>query len=130
MAAAHQDNDGAQKVMLAALKDKYFNLRIRTINAISLTNADVHSAALPVLNEIVKSDEKTLVRAAAINVIAKLNDANNVPLFKAAINSPSYAVQGAALNGIAAFETDNALKIAKNLEADNGGTLTTAITKL
>ncbi len=130
MAAAHQDNDGAQKVMLAALKDKYFNLRIKAINTISLTNADVRSAAVPVLNEIVKSDEKTLVRAAAINQLTKLNDANNVPLFKSAINSPSYAVQGAALNGIAAFEPDNALKIAKNLEADNGGALTTAITKL
>ncbi|OCX52751.1 peptidase M1 [Mucilaginibacter sp. PPCGB 2223] len=130
MAATHQDNDGAQKVMLAALKDKYFNLRIRAINAINLSNADVRSAALPVLTEIIKSDPKTLVRAAAINVLVKLNDQNNVPLFKAAINSPSYAVQGAALNGIAAFEPDNALKIAKNLEADNGGALTAAITKL
>ncbi|WP_448702674.1 M1 family aminopeptidase [Mucilaginibacter sp. AW1-3] len=130
VAAAKQDNDGAQRVMLAALKDKYFNLRIKAINAINLSNADVRSAAVPVLTEIIKSDPKTLVRAAAINALVKLNDANNVPLFKEAVNSPSYAVQGAALNGIAAFEPQNALKIAKNLEADNGGALTTAITKL
>jgi len=130
MAATHQDNDGAQKVMLAALRDKYHSLRIKAINTINLSNADIRSAAVPILTELVKSDPKTLVRAAAVNALIKLNDANNVPLFKSAINSPSYAVQGAALNGIAAFEPQSALKIAKNLQADNGGALTTAITKL
>lgn len=37
-AAKQQDSKGAQKVLLAALKDKYYNLRIKAIHAISLTN--------------------------------------------------------------------------------------------
>ncbi len=129
-AMAQQDDKGAQKVMLAALKDNYFNLRIKAINAIKLTDADVRNAAVPVLTDLIKTDEKTLVRAAAINALVKLNDAQYVPLYKQAINSPSYAVQGAALNGIAAFEPTSALKIAKNLEADNSGALTTAMVKI
>jgi aminopeptidase N len=129
-AIAQQTEKGAQKILLAALQDKYFNLRIKAINAINLTMPELHDAALPVLTRIIKTDEKTLVRAAAINALIKLNDAGNVLLFKEVINSPSYAVQAAALTGIAAFEPGNALKIAKSLEADNGGALTTAILKL
>ncbi len=129
-AIAQPNEDGAQKILLAALGDKYFNLRIRAINAINLSTPKMHDAALPVLTHIIKTDEKTLVRAAAINALVKLNDAANLPLFKEAINSPSYAVQGAALNGIAALDVPDALKLAKGLEVDNSGTLTTAMVKL
>ncbi|RKR85393.1 aminopeptidase N [Mucilaginibacter gracilis] len=129
-ATKQQENKGAQKILLAALKDKYFNLRIKAIRAINLTNADVKAAALPILADIIKNDEKTLVKAAAINALVKLNDAGNLPLFKQSINSQSYAVQAASLNGIASLAPADALKIAKSLEQDNTGTLTEAIVKL
>jgi aminopeptidase N len=129
-AIKQQDNQGTQKVLLAALKDKYFNLRIRAINGIDLSNAAVKAAALPILNDIIKNDEKTLVKAAAINALAKLNDAANLPLFKQTINSESYAMQAASLNGLADLAPADALKAAKNLEKDNEGALTQAIIKL
>jgi aminopeptidase N len=129
-AAKAQENKGAQKVLLAALKDKYFNLRIKAIEAIDLGNPTVRDAALPILTDLIKNDEKTLVRAAAINALAKLHNPDNLLLFKQAINSQSYAVQAAALNGIAALAPADALKIAKDLEKDNTGVLTEAIVSL
>jgi aminopeptidase N len=129
-AAKLQGNADAQKIMLAALKDKYFGLRIKTINSLNMANPDIKNPALPVLVNIVKTDEKTLVRAAAIEVLAKLKDQAYLPLFKEAINSQSYAVQAAALNGIAALDAKTALTLAKNLETDNKGALTEAIVNL
>jgi aminopeptidase N len=129
-AAKQQEDKGAQKVMIAALKDKYFNLRIKAITALNLSNGDIKIAALPILNDIIKNDEKTLVKAAALNALVKLNDASNLALFKQSINSQSYAVQAASLNGIAALAPADALTIAKSLEKDNTGALTEAIVKL
>jgi aminopeptidase N len=126
-AAKSQTNKTSQKILLAALKDKYFGLRTKAIQALSLSDADVKAAAFPVLINIANSDEKTTVRAAALTAIGKLKDPANVALFKSAINSQSYAVQAASLNGIAAVEPDNAFKIAKNLEKDHAAPLTVAI---
>jgi aminopeptidase N len=129
-AAKQQDNKAAQKLLLAALKDKYFNLRIKAIKTLDLSNADVKAAAVPILLDIAKNDEKTLAKAAALNSLAKLNDASNLPLFKQSINSQSYAMQAASLNGIAGLTAADALKIAKNFEHDTSGPLTDAITKV
>jgi aminopeptidase N len=129
-ALSQPDNKFSQQIMLAALRDKYFSLRIKAIQAIDLKNGDARKEALPVLDEIIKTDDKTLVRAAAINVLIPLNSSANLPLFKQAINSPSYAVQGAALKGIASLAPAEAMKLAKPLEADNGDGLTVAMIDL
>jgi aminopeptidase N len=123
-------NKTAQQIILAALKDKYFELRATAIASLNLTDADVKTAALPVLSNIIKTDEKTTVQAAALNALVKLKNPANVPLFKQTINSQSYAVQAASLNGIALAEPDNALKIAKGLESDTKAPLTAAVVNI
>ena len=126
-AARSQNNPLSQKILLAALKDKYWELRIKAIKALNLSNADIKTAALPVLKNIIASDEKTVVRAAAITALGKLLDQANLPLFKQTINSQSYAIQGASLAGIAALAPADALTLAKSLEKDSEGPLTIAI---
>ena len=126
-AAKAQSNKTAQKIMLAALKDKYFGLRTKAIQGLNLSDAEIKAAAMPVLLNIINTDEKTTVRAAALSALVKLKDPANTPLFKQTINSQSYAVQAASLNGIAVVEPENGLKIAKSLEKDNMPPLTNAI---
>src|SRR3984957_2305238 len=43
-AAGHQSEKGAQKVMIAALKDKYYGLRIKTIKALNMNIDEIHNA--------------------------------------------------------------------------------------
>ncbi|EHQ25457.1 M1 family metallopeptidase [Mucilaginibacter paludis] len=123
-------NPAAQKILLAALKDKYAGLRIKAISAINLSNPTVRNAALPILTDLIKNDEKTLVKAAAIDALVPLHNFDNLPLFKAAIGSQSYAIQAAALTGIGTLDPADALKIAKDFEKDNNDALAEAIVAL
>ena len=45
-AAANQSDKGAQKILIAALRDKYYGLRITAINALSMSNANILNAAI------------------------------------------------------------------------------------
>jgi aminopeptidase N len=126
-AAGHQSDKGAQKVMIAALNDKYYGLRIKAIRALNMSNDDIHNAALPILSKLAQTDNNTLVRAAAINILGKLKASGNMDLFKEALKSQSYAVQGAALTAISLLDAPQALTLAKGFEKDNKGALTQGI---
>jgi aminopeptidase N len=126
-AAGHQSDKESQKVLIAALKDKYYGLRIIAIRALHMSNDDVHNAALPVLNSLAQTDENTLVRAAAISVLGKLKASGNMDLFKQSLSSQSYAVQGAALAAINLLDPKQAMTLATSFEKDNEAALTQAM---
>lgn len=125
-----QGDPGARKVMLAALKDKYYGLRTLAIRNINLGSNEVKQAALPELTNIAQHDQNNTVKAAAVIALGKLKNLADLVLFKNALNSQSYAVQGAALNALAAQNPDDALRLAKGLEKDNKGALTQSIVML
>lgn len=120
-------NAEARKVMIAALKDKSQDLRIRVINALELGNNQVKDAALPVLKDLAAHDPKTLVQAAALGALASFRDPANQVLFETGMKSRSYAVQGASLLGMALITPAEAYPLAKSLEADSRGELAKAI---
>jgi aminopeptidase N len=126
-AKSHQSDKTGQKVLIAALKDKYFGLRIKAIKALNMSIDDIHNAALPILTSLAQTDENTQVRAAAIAKLGALKASGNLNLFKQALTSQSYAVQGAALSAIALLEPSQSLALAKGFEQDNKGALTQAI---
>jgi aminopeptidase N len=109
--------------LIAALNDKYYGLRIKAIKATPIDNKD----ALPVITILARTDSCTLVRAAAITFIGKQKNAVNLPLFEKALNSQSYAVQGAALIAINLLQPAKVSVLAKDFEKDNKGALSTAI---
>ena len=123
----NQSEKDGQKIIIAALKDKYYGLRIKAIRALNMRSDEIHNAALPILTSLAQSDENTLVRAAALNTLAKLKVQGNMDMFKQALKSESYAIQGAALTGIDQLDPAQALQLAKTLESDNRGALTQAI---
>ncbi|RYU90554.1 M1 family peptidase [Mucilaginibacter terrigena] len=126
-AAKQQTNAGARKVIIAALNDKYYELQIKAIKAADMTNDDVRNAAQPILINLAQTDPNTLVRAAAITVLGKLKASGNTNLFKAALKSQSYAVQGAALSALGLLNPAEAVALAKTYEKDSEGALTQAI---
>jgi aminopeptidase N len=112
---------------LSALNDKYYGLRLKAIKALKMNNSEVHDAALPILIKLAKSDDNALVRAAAIGALAKLKDPAYMSIYQEAINSQSYAIQGAALIGINQTDSVQAVKLAIGFEKDNLGPLTQAM---
>ena len=129
-AAKSQSDKGAQKVMIAALKDKFYELQIKAIKGLDMSNDAIHNAALPILTSLAQTDVNTLVRAAAIAKLGKLKASGNMDIFKQALSSQSYAIQGAALTAIDQLDPAQAVKLAKGFEADNMGDLTVAISHI
>jgi len=123
---ASSDANG-RKIIIAALKDKYYGIRIEAIKALKLSNDDVRNAAQPVLVSMAQTDPNNLVKAAALNALGGLKASGNTTLFKQALGSQSYAVQSAALNGLAALDPAASLTMAKGLEKDSEGDLSQSI---
>ena len=127
-AAAKPEDQTAQKIMLAALQDKYYGLRLKTLNLIDPSNTALSDAALPVILKLAKTDDNTLVKAAAINVVGASKGAElQAALYEEGLKSQSYAVAGASLNAIAAVKPEGALALAKSFEKDSQGALTDAV---
>lgn len=125
--ADKQGEKDAQKVLIAALNDKYYGLRDKAIRTIKLDNDAIRNAAQPILAKLAQTDDNTLVQAQAIAALGSLKASGNMNLFKQALSSQSYAVQGAALNAINLLDPALAMNLAKNYEADNKGGLTVAM---
>lgn len=120
-------NPAARKVVIAALKDKFFGLRALAIRGLNLGDDAVKSAALPVLQQLAKSDANATVRASALRQLGSLKDAQFASLFEAATKDQSYAAAGAALSGLAALNEEKAYTLAKQMEATSRGALRNAI---
>lgn len=126
-ATTQQSEKAGRNLLLAALKDKYYDLRIKAIKALNLKNEETSMTAQPVLTSLANTDGNTLVRAAALNALAKVKAPGNLALFKQALTNQSYAVESAALNGIALLDPAEGLKSAKTLEKDSKGALAQGI---
>jgi aminopeptidase N len=125
--AQRSDNADGRKIILAALKDKYYGIRMDAIRALKLNNDDVRNAAQPILISMVQTDNNNLVKAASINALAGLKASGNTNLFKQALNSQSYAVQASALNALAQLDPASALTLAKSVEKGSDGQLAQSI---
>ena len=103
----HQNNrtiKAGQKVMIAALHDKYYRLQIKDIKALDMKNDAIRNAAMPILASLAQTDPNTLVQAAAITALGNLKASGNMDIFTNALKSRSYAVQGAALIAISQLD--------------------------
>lgn len=102
-AGANQSDKRAQQILIAALRDKYYGLRITTIHLLDMKNENILAAATPVLAELARSDTNTLARAAAITALGNLRRPEYLPIYKKALTSPSYAIEAAAQTAIQAL---------------------------
>lgn len=123
----HTGNVAARGTVIAALKDKYEGLRALAISGLKLDNSDVKTAALPILTDLAKNDPVAWVRAAAIKQLGRLKETQYTPLFEAALKDRSYLVEGTALNALAELDAKKAYQLAKTMEKDARGMLSSGI---
>lgn len=120
-------NPAARKVVIAALKDKFYGLRALAIAGLDIEDDGVKTAALPVLKELAAKDESSTVRAAALRQLGKMKDKQFIPLFETAAKDRSYAAAGAALAGLSEIDLEKSYTLAKQMEAGSKGALSNAI---
>lgn len=127
-AALEQPNTQAYKqILLSALNDKYYGLRIRAINSIKADDKQTIESALPVVTNLATNDVKYPVRTAAIGFLDKTNSSAYKQLYVASLNSPSYNVRAAALTALNNIAPDEAFKTATALAPKAEGPVTIAI---
>ena len=123
-----QSEKAAQKLIITAMTDKFYQLRIKAINAANITtNDDVRNAAVPILVKLAQTDESNAVRAAAITALGKLKASGNMNLFKQGLESQSYNIQGASMKAIGLIDPAQALSLAKANEKGAQGSLRNSI---
>jgi aminopeptidase N len=126
-ASKNQTDPEALKVLLAALNDKYYNVRLTAMKVLNLKDPAVAKSGIPVIEKLAAADPNNIVKANAISVLGATKNPDYLPLFTTALSSKSYAVQGAGLASLAKQKPEQAFAAAKSFEKDNKGLLTTAM---
>ncbi|WP_210515787.1 M1 family aminopeptidase [Hymenobacter terricola] len=127
-AAKEQTTSAAARgVLLAALNDKFYGLRIGGLEALKLDDKAVAKAAAPALRKLAATEKDPAVLTQLLKDLAVLKDKKDEKLFTQLLSSQSYNVEGAALRALAAVQPAQALARAKALENDTHSALTQAV---
>lgn len=111
-----ESNPSALKSIIAALDDPYFKLRVKAIEMLDLKNEEIKNKAIDKLKYLAQYDDKTLVKAAALRALSRLESSEFIDIFKKALISPSYAVQSAALDYLMIYDKQEAIQRARKLD--------------
>lgn len=126
------NSEDAVAAIIGALEDEYWATRKSALQSLrSKTVADT-SLLKNKLMWLSQKDEKSSVRAEAISFLAERfpNDQNARSVIEGAMKDRSYRVLGATLKAIAKYDTDRAISLAKDAEADASGSLISSIASL
>lgn len=128
--AAKNTNDAAAyNLLVKALDDPFYALRIMALMGLGKTTPD--AAAVDKIESLSKSDDHAVVKAAAIDVLGKLKNEKYKAFFLKSAKDSSYSVAGAALEALALLDGKQAFEVANSLSKDvNKGRLLSAITNV
>ena len=118
-------------LVVKGLEDKFYGLRILTINKIS-TSSDLKldSVNINKIEAIAKTDVNRKVRAAALEFLVGTGDKKFLPIFEKAVNDSSYSIAGAAFKGLTTIKPESAYELAKKYSNDAKGDLGAQIIKI
>lgn len=112
------------------LNDKFFKLRLSTIQKIGTSGFKGDAAIINQIELIAKNDPNKKVKAAAINFLVKNGDKKYLSLFETAIKDSSYSVAGAAFKGINTINPEGAFELAKKYSNDVKGAFGDEVNKI
>ncbi len=112
------------------LSDKYYGLRLFTLEAMDKNKSYTVPTVLSVIEQIAGKDPNKKVQAKALEILVKTNDKKYQPLFSKYVNDSSYSVSGAALDGLTKLEPAEAYNLARKYSNDAKGKLGDVVTKI
>ncbi len=114
-ADAQSTNETALNALINALNDPYHGIRIHAIYKLDAQSIKVKEKAIPGLKKLAASDPKTLVKAAAMNLLNQMS-VDDISIFQNGLNSESFSVQSAAASGVMRLDPS---KVSELAELDN-----------
>ena len=126
-AKAQTTSADARAILLAALNDKFYSVRLGAIEGLKLDDAAVAKMAAPALRKRAAIEQEPAALASLLTALAKLKDKKDEKFFTQQLNSRSYNVQGAALRALAAVQPAQALARAATFQNDDHSALTQAV---
>jgi aminopeptidase N len=114
-ASKKQSEPKAAELLLAALNDKYHDLRIMAINKIDIQKEGIRKGSEPILTNLARNDKYATVRGNAIAILGDFEKPEYSNLFKTATNDSSYTVAGYALQALEKVDQNAAMEIAKKI---------------
>lgn len=109
-------NKKIRKVLLDATKDKFWRIRQFAVNKFYDYDGEDFLEVEKALQERVRSDERSYVRADAILAMKNFLNAQNDLLFRQALNDSSATVQAAAIEAILNTKPADARELAQKYE--------------
>lgn len=128
--AKNQSNKEAFNTLIKALNDPYYEIRILALESVDLFQKYNKKEAIDKIVNMAQSDPKTLVQAAAINILGKLVDPVYKPLFEKGMTIESYAVLGNSLTSLYLIDKRASLAKVNSLSEDTKDYLAEAITTI
>jgi aminopeptidase N len=112
------------------LNDKYYGLRLFTLEKLDETKGYTVPTVLSVVEQIADKDPNKKVQAKALEILVKQNDKKYQPLFTKYAGDSSYSVSGAALDGLVKLVPSEAYTLAKEYASNSRGKLGSVVTKV
>ena len=125
-----QEEKIAFNAVVNAMNDSSYKMRILALEKIDLINKFSKKNAIQKIKQIASSDEKTLVKAVAIQTLGKLTDPELKSIFIRALESKSYSVLGKALVAIYYIDNQFAIEKSKKLPDEVRKILATPLTRI
>jgi aminopeptidase N len=122
----------AIKMVLDALDDPFWDIRLTAIEKVSLLAGADKSIALEKLKTLAQTDPSSAVRSSAISSLSTmLAEVEATPIMERAVQSDSsYIVVNNALNQLSKMNPQSAMKLAKPLENERSSSMLTGIATL
>jgi aminopeptidase N len=114
-AAKKQDDPAALNLLKTAMKDKYFGLRNYTLGKLDMKKENVKKEVEPILLDLAKTDERSVVRARALSLMSNYNKEAYKEMFIKALTDSSYSVAGNALEALGKVDEKMAFEKAQQL---------------
>ena len=125
-----QDDKKAFNAIANAMSDSFYKVRKLAVENINLGNKFSKRVVIDKIKKIALNDSKTLVRAAAIEVLGKLIDPQYLPIFKESLKSKSYSVLGKTLVAVYYVDKQAAIKLSKELPNEVRKIIATPLTRI
>lgn len=125
-----QSNKQAFNTVAKALNDKYYEIRIFALKNIDLFLKNSKQPTIQEIENIARKDPKTLVRAAAIEVLGKLIDIKYKELFKQSVTHDSYAIKGSSLVALYQIDKESGAEALKTFNNQLKNSLPDAVTSI
>lgn len=114
--------------LVQGLHDRYYNLRLFTLNRLDMNKSLLTPEVLSQVENLANTEPYKVVKAKAIDILAKQKDKKYEPLFTKYVTDSSYSVAGAALDGLNKLDPSSAYTSAKKFSKDAKGKLGSIIT--